>query len=72
MTTRRGKEVRGKAEVVQHRHHRRAVAFVEVAEQLHRLDLVPEVEVDRGLVQEHRRRVLRHGEGQQHQLALAE
>ena len=65
-------EVRGEAEVVEHGDDRGPVALVEVDEQLHRLDLVAEVEVDRRLVEEQHRRVLRDGEREQHELPLAE
>ena len=64
-------EVRREAEVVEDGDHRRAVALVEVAQQLHRLDLVAEVEVDRRLVEQQDRRGLRDRQGEQDQLALA-
>ena len=72
MTHEAREEVGREAEVVEDGDHRRAVALVEVAQELHRLDLVAEVEVDGRLVEEHDRRGLRDGEREQHELPLPE
>ena len=64
--------MRREAQVVEHREDRRAVAHVEIDEQLHRPDLVAEVEVDRRLVEDEDRRGLGDGEREQDELPLAE
>ena len=65
-------EVRGKREVVEDRDDRRPVAVVEIDQELHRLDLVAEVQVHGRLVEEEDRRLLRDGERDQDELTLAE
>ena len=65
-------EVRGESEIVEHGQDRRAVAGVEVADELHDLDLVSQVEMDGGFVEDQDRRVLGDGHRQEHELALAE
>ena len=65
-------EVRREADVVEHREDRRPVSLVQIDEQLHDLDLVAQVEVDRGLVEREHRRRLGDREGQQDELTLAE
>ena len=54
------------------RDDRRPVALVEVDQQLHRLDLVAQVEVDGRLVEDEDRRGLGDGHRDEHQLPLAE
>ena len=70
--TSRGKKCARQAQVVEDRQDRRAVALVEVDEQLHRPDLVAQVEVDRRLVEDEHRRRLGDGQREQDELALAE
>ena len=65
-------EMRREPDVVEHRDDRRAVAGVQVGEEVHDLDLVAQVEVDGGLVEDEDRRLLGHGHREQHQLPLAE
>ncbi len=65
-------EHRGQPEVVHDREDRRAVTLVEVPQQLHRIDLVAQVEVDGRLVEDEDRRCLRHGQREEDELALAE
>ena len=65
-------EVRGKADVVEHGQDRGAVALVEIDEELHHLDLVPEVEMDRRLVEDEDRRRLSDRHRQENELALPE
>ena len=64
-------EVGGQREVVEHGHDRRAVAPVEVGEQLHDLDLVADVEVRGRFVEDEDRRGLRDGDGDEDELPLA-
>ena len=64
-------EVRGQPQVVEDGDERRAVALVEVAQELHGLDLVAQVEVHGGLVEQQDRRLLRDREREQDQLPLA-
>ena len=72
MRTSRGKKIERQPEVVEHGQDRRPVADVEVDEQVHRPDLVAEVEVDGRLVEDEDRGRLGDGEGQQDELPLAE
>jgi hypothetical protein len=65
-------ERRREGQVVENRKDRRAVSLVEVDEQLHDLDLVAEVEVDRRLVEEKRGRGLGDGQRDEDELPLAE
>ena len=65
-------EVGREAQIVEHGEDRGAIALVEVDEQLHRTDLVAQVEVDRRFVEHQQRRRLGDGQRDQHQLALAE
>ena len=65
-------EVGGEGQVVEDRDDRRAVALVEVDEQLHDLDLVADVEVGGRLVEDEDRRRLGEGDGDEHELALAQ
>ena len=62
---------RGQVEVVQHHHHGGAAAGVEVGEQVEHLDLVGEVEVRRGLVEEQQVGALRQGHRDPDALPLA-
>ena len=64
--------MRGQADVVEHRQDRRPVPFIEIHQELHHLDLVAEVEVDRGLVEGEDRRSLGDRHGEEDELALAE
>ena len=50
----------------------RAIAFVQVDQKLHDLDLVAEVKVDRRLVEDEDRRALGDGHGEEHELPFAE
>ena len=65
-------EVAGQPEVVEDGEDRRPVAPVEVDQEVHRLDLVAEVEVDGRLVEDEQRRGLGHGHREQDELAFAE
>src|SRR6188768_2766836 len=62
----------GQGEVVEHRDDGRPVTFVEIDEEVHRLDLVTEIEVDRGLVEDEDRSRLRHRERDEYELTLAQ
>ena len=64
-------EVGRQREVVEHRHDRRPVAAVEVGQQFHDLDLVADVEVGGGFVEDEDRCGLRHGHGDEDELSLA-
>ena len=66
-----GEEVGGEGQVVEDRDDRRAVTLVEVDEQSHDLDLVADIEVCRGLVEDEDRRRLCEGDGDEDELALA-
>jgi len=57
---------------VEDRHDGDALTLVEVRQELHHRDLVAQVEVDSGLVEDEQRRPLGHGEGDEDELALAE
>ena len=54
------------------RHDRRAVTLVEVDQQFHDVDLMPDVQVRRRFVEDEDRRGLGDGHGHEHQLPLAE
>ena len=63
-------EDRRQTQVVEDREDRRAVAHVEIDEQLHGPDLVPKVEVDRRLVEDEHRSGLGDGQREQDELPL--
>ena len=63
--------MRGEPEVVEDRNDGRAVAPVQVGQELHDLDLVAKVEVDSRLVEDEDRRLLGHGHREEHELPLA-
>jgi len=67
-----GEEVGRQPNVVENGHDRRAIPGVEVADELHDLDLVAEVEVDGRLVEDEDRSGLGDGHRQEHKLPLAE
>ena len=64
--------MRGESEVMQDGDDRGPIAFVEVDQQIHRADLVSEIEVNGRFVQDEQRRGLGDGQGDEHELSLAE
>ena len=65
-----GKEVRREAKIVEDREDRGSVASIEIADELHDLHLMAQIEVDRRLVEDQDGRVLSHCHGEQDELAL--